>query len=214
MHMPTLMHASWALGSSILHAGGRRPIRKAHYDYERVQLHWLTRLVLSGGWRAAVRWALPVVMAAVAQGVWAHRMAIGGATPDFPLLLLACIALYTNPNTAAWAGFLTGLLHASMLEQTVGSLIVSRVLAATAVAYLPMVISPRHPLSILPAVALLHWLAQGVLYLAAPIVDPGAFGQASLGGMVYNMVLAMPVYRLARRVLPPASADDALMWNK
>jgi rod shape-determining protein MreD len=194
--------------------GGRRPIRKAHYDYERVQPHWLTRLVLSSGWRGTLRWLLLIVLAAVAQGVWAHRMAIGGTTPDLPLLVLACIALSMNPTVAAWAGFLTGLLHASMLEQTVGSLIVSRVLAATAVAYLPIVISPRHPLSILPAVALLHLLAQGILYLAAPIVAPSAFWQASLGSMVYNMGLAIPVYWLAQRVLPPASRDDTLWWNK
>lgn len=178
-----------------------------------MQPHWFTRLVLSGGWRDTLRWLLPVVVAAVAQGVWAHRMAIGGATPDFPLLMLACIALSTNPTVAAWAGFLTGLLHASMLEQTVGSLIVSRVLAATAVAYLPIVIAPRHPLSILPAVALLHLLAQGMLYLAAPMVDPRAFWQASLGSMVYNMALAIPVYWLARCVLPPARGDDTLLWN-
>jgi len=201
------------LGSSILQAGGRRPIRKAHYDFERVQPHWLTRLVLSGRWRDTLRWLLPVVVAAVAQGVWAPRMAIGGATPDFPLLTLACIALYTNPTVAAWAGFLTGLLHASLLEQTVGSLIVSRVLAATAVAYLPTLLSPRHPLSILPAVALLHLLAQGILYFAAPMADPRAFGQASLGSMVYNIGLAIPTYWLARRVLPPAREDDTLLWN-
>lgn len=179
-----------------------------------MQPHWITRLILSGGWRHTLRWLLLVVFAAVAQGVWAHRMSIVGATPDFPLLLLACIALATTPNTAAWAGFFTGLLHASVLEQTVGSLIVSRVLAATAVAYLPVLLTPRHPLSVLPAVAVLHLLAQGILYLAAPIVDPGAFWRSSLGGMVYNIALAIPVYWLAQRILPPASEDDALLWNK
>ena len=208
------MYLTESVGFEYTKSGGRRLIRKARYEFERVQPHWFTRLVLSGGWRDTLRWLLPVVLAAVAQGVWAHRIAIGGITPDFPLLLLACIALYTSPTLAAWAGFFTGLLHASMLEQTVGSLIVSRVLAATAVAYLPALLAPRHSLSILPAVALLHLLAQGILYLAAPIVDPRAFWQASLGSMVYNMGLAIPVYWLARRVLPPASEEDTLFWNK
>ena len=207
------MYLTESVGFEYTKSGGRRLIRKARYEFERVQPHWFTRLVLSGGWRDLLRWLLPVVVAAVAQGVWAHRMAIGGATPDFPLLVLACIALYTNPTLAAWAGFFTGLLHASMLEQTVGSLIVSRVLAATAVAYLPVVIAPRHPLSILPAVALLHLIAQGILYFAAPMADPRAFGQASLGSMVYNIGLAIPTYWLARRVLPPAREDDTLLWN-
>ncbi|BCW96009.1 MAG: rod shape-determining protein MreD [Fimbriimonadales bacterium] len=179
-----------------------------------MQPHWLTRAILSGGWRSTLRWLLPVALAAVAQGVWAPRMAIGGMTPDLPLLTLACIAMRTTPSIAAWAGFFTGLLHASMLEQTVGSLIVSRVLAATAVAYLPMLLSPRHPLSILPAVALLTLMAQGFLYLAAPVVDPSAFGWTSLGSMVYNMALAIPVYWLMMRILPPVSEDDTLLWNK
>lgn len=179
-----------------------------------MQPHWLTRAILSGGWRSTLRWLLPVALAAVAQGVWAPRMMIGGAIPDLPLLTLACIALHTNPSVAAWAGFCTGLLHASMLEQMVGSLIVSRVLAATAVAYLPMLLAPRHPLSILPAVVLMHVLAQGLFYLAAPVADPYAFAQASLGSMVYNIALAMPVYWLMMRILPPVSEDDTLLWNK
>lgn len=151
------------------------------------------------------------MLAAVAQGVWAPRLQIGVALPDFPLLVLACLALLTNPNTAAWAGFLTGLLHASMLEQTVGSLIVSRVLAATLVAYLPVVISNRHWFSALPATAVLMLLSHAFYYLAAPNFSSGAYWQAVLGSMVYNMALAIPTYWLVRRVVPPASEDD--LWN-
>lgn len=133
--------------------------------------------------------------------------------PDFPLLILACIALLTNPNTAAWAGFLTGLLHASMLEQTVGSLLISRTLAATAVAYLPLLISKQHWLSIVPAVALLTLLAQGLLYLAAPTISGGAFWQGTLGSMVYNMGLAIPVYWLVQRIVPPELDENSFLWN-
>lgn len=79
-------------------------------------------------------------------------------------------------------GFLTGLLHASMLEQTVGSLLISRTLAATAVAYLPMLLSKRHWLSVVPAVILLTLLAQGLLYLAAPTVSAARSGRRLCGG--------------------------------
>ncbi|MCX7926475.1 MAG: rod shape-determining protein MreD [Fimbriimonadales bacterium] len=178
-----------------------------------MQPHWLTRLLLSGGWARTLRWLLLVLAAAVAQGVWANSLRLGPATPDFPLIVLACLALLTNPNTAAWAGFLTGLLHASMLEQTVGSLIISRTLAATAVAYLPMVLSKRHGLSIVPTVALLTLLAQGLLYLAAPSVSGSAFWQATLWGMVYNIGLAIPACWLIRRIVPPELDDEAILWN-
>ncbi|GIV06984.1 MAG: hypothetical protein KatS3mg017_0186 [Fimbriimonadales bacterium] len=188
-------------------------IVKLRYDYERVQPPWFTRLILSGGWLRILRWLALVVLAAVAQGVWAQRLQIAGMTPDFPLLILACLAMLTNPNTAAWAGFLTGLLHASMLEQTVGSLLMSRTLAATAVAYLPLLISKRHWLSIVPAAALLTLLAQGLLYLAAPTISGSAFWQETLGDMVYNMGLAIPVYWLVQRVVPPELDDDSFLWN-
>lgn len=198
---------------SIIPAGGRLAIPRLHYDYERVQPPWLTRFVMSGGWARALRWLILVVAAAVAQGVWAHPLRVGLATPDFPLLILACIALLTNPNTAAWAGFLTGLLHASMLEQTVGSLVISRTLAATAVAYLPMLLSKRHAFSIVPAVIAQTLLAQGMLYLAAPTLSGGAFWQGTLGSMVYNIGLAIPVYWLVQRVVPPELDDEPLLWN-
>lgn len=178
-----------------------------------MQPHWLTRLLLSGGWARTLRWLLLVIAAAVAQGVWANSLRIGTATPDFPLIVLACLAMLTNPNTAAWAGFLTGLLHASMLEQTVGSLLISRTLAATAVAYLPMLLSKRHWLSVVPAVILLTLLAQGLLYLAAPTVSGGAFWQATLWGMVYNIGLAIPAYWLVQRIVPPELDDEPILWN-
>ncbi|MFN3690124.1 MAG: rod shape-determining protein MreD, partial [Fimbriimonadales bacterium] len=194
-------------------AGGEPTIGKRRYDYERVQPHWLTRLVLSGGWVRTLRWLFVVVVAAVAQGVWAHHLRIGQAIPDFPLLVLACIAMRTNPNTAAWAGFLTGLLHASMLDQTVGSLLLSRTLAATAVAHLPMLVAKHHWLSIVPAVIALHLLAQGVLYLAAPTISSGAFWQGTLASMVYNIGLAIPAYWLVQRVVPPEVDDNTVLWN-
>ncbi|MCS6919617.1 MAG: rod shape-determining protein MreD [Fimbriimonadales bacterium] len=178
-----------------------------------MQPPWFTRFLLSGGWTRTLRWLILVTAAAVAQGVWAQRLQLGHAAPDFPLLILACVAMLTNPNTAAWAGFVTGLLHASMLEQTVGSLLVSRTLAATAVAYLPLLISKRHWLSILPAVALLTLLAQGLLYLAAPTISGGAFWQGTLWSMVYNMGLAIPVYWLVQRIVPPELDNDSFLWN-
>lgn len=188
-------------------------ISKLHYRYDRVQPHWLTRLLLSGGWGRVARWVLLVIAAMVAQGIWANRLRIGMATPDFPLIVLACLALLTNPNTAAWAGFLTGLLHASMLEQTVGSLIISRTLAATAVAYLPLWLSKQHWFSVVPAVIALTLLAQGMLYLAAPTVLGSAFWQGTLWSMVYNIGLAIPAYWLIQRIVPPELDEESFLWN-
>ncbi|MFN7018148.1 MAG: hypothetical protein ACK4RG_02605, partial [Fimbriimonadales bacterium] len=100
-----------------------------------------------------------------------------------------------------------------MLEQTVGSLVISRTLAATAVAYLPMLLSKRHGFSIVPAVIALTLLAQGMLYLAAPTISGGAFWHGTLWSMVYNIGLAIPVYWLVQRVVPPEADNDTVLWN-
>lgn len=170
--------------------------------------HWFARLLLWRGWRMLVRWVPLVVLASVLQGTFAPAMSIANAYPDFPLLVLATLALWTNPSVAGWAGFTTGLIEASMLDQQVGSLIVSRTLGAALVALLPMVIAPRRVASVLLASALILVVCQGLLFLLAPSVGGTTFWGTTGRTMVYNTVLALLVYGLLRRWLPPELSEE------
>ncbi len=170
--------------------------------------HWFARLLLWRGWRLLVRWVPMVVLANVLQGTLAPSMRIAGAMPDLPLLVLTYLALWTNPSVSALAGFTTGLLSASMIDQQVGSLILSRTLGAWLVALLPMLIAPRRVASILLASILLIGVCQALLYLFAPSVGGMTFWGTTLRSMVYNSVLAVLAYGLFRRWLPPELSEE------
>ncbi len=170
--------------------------------------HWFARLLLWRGWRLLVRWVPLVVLASVLQGTVAPSLSVANAYPDFPLLVLAYLALWTNPSVAGWAGFTTGLIEASMLNQQVGSLTLSRTLGAAIVAFLPMVIAPRRVASVLFATPLTLILCQGLLFLLAPSVSGTAFWSTVGRTMVYNTVLGLLAYGLFRRWLPPELLEE------
>ncbi len=171
--------------------------------YDRIRPSWIARVALWQGWGVALRVGLLLWAFTVLQGVLAPAVALRGATPDLPLLALGCLALRLNPVPAAGAGFFAGLLHASMLDQTVGSLIMSRMLTAFAIAWLPVLLARQHLLSACLACALMVLFANLLLYLAAPSITGWEWWRATGGTMVYNTILAAPAYGLLRRVLPP-----------
>jgi len=171
--------------------------------YERVRPSWIVRVALWRGWGTTLRVGLLLWALTVLQGVLSPAIAVRGAMPDMLLLALGCFALLLNPSAAAAAGFFAGLLHASMLDQTVGSLILSRTLAAFLVAWLPALLDRQRLLSACLACALIVLLANGLLYLAAPSITGWDWWRTTMGVMVYNTMLAAPAYGLIRRVLPP-----------
>jgi rod shape-determining protein MreD len=175
--------------------------------YDRIRPSWIVRVVLWQGWGATLRVGLLLWVCIVLQGVLAPAVALWGATPDLLLLMLGCLALRLNPVSAASAGFCAGLLHASMLDQTVGSLIISRMVAAFAVAWLPILLDRQHLLSACLACALMVLLANLLLYLAAPSITGWEWWRATGGTMVYNTILAAPAYGLLGRVLPRYQED-------
>ncbi|MEN3002646.1 MAG: rod shape-determining protein MreD [Armatimonadota bacterium] len=170
--------------------------------YDRIRPSWIARVALWQGWGATLRVGLLLWVLAVLQGVLAPAIAIRGIMPDLLLLALGCLALRLNPSAAATAGFFAGLLHASMLDQTLGSLILSRTLTAFLVAWLPTLLDRQRLLSACFACALTVLLANGLLYLAAPSLAGWNWWWATGGIMVYNTLLAAPAYWLIRRMLP------------
>lgn len=176
--------------------------------YDRIRPSWIVRLALWQGWGTTLRVVSLIILAEVLQGVLAPRIAIAGAIPDFSLVALACIAMRTNPTLAAGAGFLSGLIEASLQNQLMGSLIVSRVLACYATAFLPMKLNPRRRLSTVLALLTLTVLTQGLLYLFAPSVFGGEFVETNLGALVYNIGVVMLAFGICQRWLPLSLMED------
>lgn len=176
--------------------------------YDRIRPSWIVRLALWQGWGITLRVVLLILLAEVLQGVLAPRIAIAGAVPNFPLVALACIAMRTNPTLAAWAGFLSGLIEASLQNHLIGSFIVSRVLACYATAFLPMTLNPQRRLSAVLALLILTALAQGLLYLFAPSVLGGEFVETNLRALVYNIGMVLLAFGICRRWLPLSLLED------
>lgn len=185
----------------------------SRYGYETVRPHWVARLVTWQGWGRTLRIGFLLVCACAAQGVWAHRMAIGFATPDFGLLMMSLVAFLSPPTTALWVGFTVGLIQASLIDQTVGSLLLSRLVSAYLVSHLPQLLSPHSFGSGAVAVALGTLVSQALLYLFAPSIGGSAYWETSLGILVYNCLIALPMFGLIRRLIPPEQEDEQSQWN-
>lgn len=173
-----------------------------------IRPHWFARLLLWQGWRWHARWIGLVLLASVLQGVVAPRLAIWGAMPELTIVVLACIALRTNPTIAVWAGFLSGLIEASVQNHLMGSMIVSRLLACYATAFLPQVITPHRRMSAVLAVIVCSVLSQGLLYLFAPSVFGSDFVGTHARALVYNIGVALVAFGLCRRLLPLSLLEE------
>ncbi|MCW5934032.1 MAG: rod shape-determining protein MreD [Fimbriimonadia bacterium] len=152
--------------------------------------------------------ALIILFAVSAQGVWATAMQVGVAAPDFTLLALAFIALQTQPATGATAGFFIGLMQGALSAQTLGSYALSRVFGGFIVGWLPVWFERSHILMTLTACIMAVVVSETALFLLAPRNDFVDWILRVGGKIVYNIVLALPVYAIIKRLIPPEPAEQ------
>lgn len=170
--------------------------------------HAAGRAAQSTGWRTTLKTGVVILLAVAVQGVWAHRMQIGFASPDFSLLMLGCLALLTNPAGGAWAGFFTGWLQGAMIAQMIGSHIVSRMGAGFITGWIPVWFERKNPLLPVMACIIVVAVSESLLYLLAPRYDLHDWGLRMAGKAIYNGLLALPAYALLKRFLPPEQEEE------
>lgn len=144
--------------------------------------------------------ALLLLLAAVLQGRAAHAIEIHGAQPDFLLIVLACGGTLLGGSRGAGLGFWAGLLTSALIPGTVGSFLTSRTLAGAFAGWLQGSVI-RDSIIVPPLVTLATTLIAEVIYeLMAPSHHLRAWAAARGGEIVYNALLAPPVYFLMRRL--------------
>ena len=145
---------------------------------------------------AAVIW-----IAAILQGRVAHAVSIRGAQPDFPLVVLSGSAILVGSVRGSVLGFWTGLLAAVASPAAYGSLFASRIVAGAFAGNLGSSLV-RANLLVPPLVTLAaNLLAEAVCTLIAPSLalhHPRLWLRETGSGILYNTVLALPVYLLLR----------------
>ena len=156
----------------------------------------------------AGRAALLVFVAALLQVSVLASIRVAGGSPDLLLVAVVAIALLRGPIYGAAAGFLGGLLADTATLETLG--LTSLVLTVTGYwigRYGETTGRDRRhaPLLAVLAGTGLYAVAVSALHfvLGADVPGPGALARGLAATVVFNAVLAAPVYAVSRRFLAP-----------
>jgi rod shape-determining protein MreD len=154
-------------------------------------------------WQEVARLVAVLVVAVLLQTAVAPNLRLLGANPDFALIAVVCVALVKGSETGAVFGFLTGLLTAIALMEPFGlSAFVFVVIGYFAGRYaetadLPAGLAPL--LTVFVATLVANVLFATAQFLLAREVPLGFFlGRVLLPSLVFNTLLAAPVYLLVR----------------
>ena len=149
--------------------------------------------------------------AAVAQGRLAHAVSVGGAQPDFPLIVLSCGALLVGRAGGAWLGFWAGLLAAVSFPSAYGSLFVSRIAAGAFAGGVGRSLIRSHflvPSLLTLAGTLLAELLTTFMSPGYAIHHPRHWAMQTGGELLYNSLLAFPIALLLRGLRVGQEPED------
>jgi len=143
----------------------------------------------------------------VLQSGLALHCTIFGATPDFLLAILAPMCLLSSSSRAPAYGFAAGLIQGALSGANLTHYVVSRTIAAYAVARLGKTdLQFSVPLAGLASAGMTLFAHLLLMFTAPPQIIPSFIGD-TIGTAVYNGVIAMPVYAFLRRFADPRSSQ-------
>jgi rod shape-determining protein MreD len=154
-------------------------------------------------WPEVARLGVVLLVTVLLQTAVAPHLRLLGAYPDFALIAVVCVALIKGSETGAVFGFLTGMFTAIALMEPFGlSAFVFVLIGYFAGRYaetadLPAGFAPL--LTVFVATLVANVLFAMAQFLLAREVPMGFFlGRVLLPSLVFNTLLAAPVYLLVR----------------
>ena len=150
--------------------------------------------------------AIPTLwIAGALQEALAPRLAVYGSPPDFPLIVLAALALLGERKAGTLTGFFAGLIRGVLAGANLAAYAISRTILGFVLGWIRFAgLIPNAPVAGISAfVGTL--LAQGLVMIPAhrgPLV-PFLAGTLITAGI--NGALAMPLYALLRRLIDPSN---------
>lgn len=153
-----------------------------------------------------MRFALAIVIplaAALLQGSVVPFVSIAGARPNLPVLAAASWSVASGAREAVWWAFIGGLAADLLSGGPVGALALASLIPVAAIGLGENTLRQRSVLggAVLVGVAT---LASGLLYLlilfvvGQPLSDPLVLAGGVTAGAIYNGVLAIATYPIAR----------------
>jgi len=154
---------------------------------------------------------LALYAAAILQCRFADTISVFGARPDFPTATVILGAIFCDASGGASVGFFAGLLYASVVSPPhagFGSLIVSRTLIGTGVGWLESRLFRDNGLIAIGLVAVGTALANALFFLLAPQPNIAHWLRAALSTVLYNTVIAFPLYLIIRWLVGKYREED------
>ena len=157
--------------------------------------------------------ALAIFVAAIVQTSVLNAVEVAGGTPDLLLVTLVAVALLRGPLYGAAAGFFGGLLVDTALLETLGLTSLLLTIAGYWIGrYGETTGRDRTHAPLLSVLVVTIVFAVGALVLHYMLGDTVSgrlvLVDALPPSIVLNMLLTIPVYALARRVLRPTAPRE------
>ncbi len=168
-----------------------------------------------------MRFALALVvplLAALLQGSVAPFVAMGGARPNLVVLAAASWSVAAGPREAAWWAFWGGVVMDLLSGGPLGGFALASLVPVAAVGVRGAG-GARSRSTVGGAVLVgVATLGAGVLYLlilaliGEPLGEAPPLAAAAVGGAVYNGVLALVTYPIARRACRAGEKQASFGW--
>ena len=147
------------------------------------------------------RYILPIVLlflAGALQGNLPSWLVIKGARPDFLLVVLIAFSLTQDPLTGAVLGFFAGLIHGSIVGNSLGSFIVSRTIIGFAAGSVTIRLFSENPVVPVLAAGALTFVGEALFLLANPAPNLLASFNIIVFKSLYNSFFTLIAYWLLR----------------
>jgi rod shape-determining protein MreD len=149
-------------------------------------------------------------LAGVLQLALAPRMQVANGSPDFLLVVLACLGVYSNRRTATVLGFGSGFFQGVLAGVNLTLYVVSRTVTGFLLGWFNSLdVEVNATLCAISAAAVTLVAQFILLFLGAHHGPLPPYLEGTLVAAVYNGVIALPVYALLNRFLsvPTTRAD-------
>ena len=154
--------------------------------------------------RFAIGTVIVIWLAAACQQVLARRMAIAGCRPDFFLIVLTPLALWSSRKTGTILGFFCGLIQGATAGANLVGYTMSRTIGGFTVSWSKQIGFQPNVAVIAVTAGAATLFCQLVFMFLAPPSGVLSFLRDTIGSALYNGVLAVPVYLLLKGILNPS----------
>ena len=149
-------------------------------------------------------WSIAILLLWVAGGLQqavAFQVSVGGAGPDFLLVAIVSLSLFSLRRNGAGVGFIGGVLHGAIAGGHMAAYAITRTLVGFCVGWFTGMEFEGNTAVACIVTATATLVSQLTFLLMNPHGAILSALLATIGSAVYNGVLAIPLYALLKKVL-------------